>query len=99
MYGEKWSVHTLLAADMDDMDEADDGWVWVFAMPMRRRVDRVAFGKEKIDDSDWVLGVIWSSSSKSTTLLWMLVVFIRNKRKRTILFEYSRAAIPLHFCL
>jgi hypothetical protein len=43
---------------MDDIDEADDVRVWVFAMPMRRRVDGVVFGREKIDDNDWALGVI-----------------------------------------
>jgi hypothetical protein len=40
------------------MEEDEDVRVWVFAMPMRRSVDGVAFAKEKIDDNDWVLGVI-----------------------------------------
>lgn len=45
-------MRTLLAADIEDVEDDEDVSVWVFAIPMSRRVDGVAFGREKSEVRD-----------------------------------------------
>lgn len=58
MYGAKWRVRTLLAAAIDEVDDDEEVRVCVFAIPMRRRVDGVVFGRENNEVRDCVVEVM-----------------------------------------
>jgi hypothetical protein len=55
VYGAKWIVRTFgEGVKVAEVDEAVR--VWVLAMPIRRKADRMARGKEKIETRDWAFG-------------------------------------------
>lgn len=58
----------MLDVVIDEVEDDDDVRVCVFAIPIRRSVEGVAFGREKSEARDWVVDVMWSSSSKITML-------------------------------
>ena len=58
----------LRDATMDDVDEEDDARVCVFAIPMRHNFEGVVFGSENKAVNDWVVGFMWSNSSKRMML-------------------------------